>query len=825
MFCNNCGNKLNGNEEFCPNCGKRITKVQEPLKNKKNISKTIIAISIVLILIVVILLLVLNLVKKPNKYGNISKNDTIITIENENRIPKFIDGDFAGIKVESEKDALKALETIKDSLKIKNTSEELKIDYYETSENITYYRFNQMYKDIEVYNNQLIISADRNGKILSLSGYYIPNIDIDTDNKKTQEELEEIIKQDLGENSEIIESKKYIYADNEYQHLVFVISGYSDEKIKEYIIDANTGEIINSSDLFTYATYEFNGNGIDSIQQTVTIEEYYDLGTLKNRYRLVDPDRNIQIVDGRSGGTDLIGVISSGIFSSWTPMVGDLNGINFDYLTGQGDDKEIAEIGITALKQFEEIYDYYYNVLGRKSYDNNGSKIIVNVGVKAKTLSKEKLQNAAWLPLTNQMYIGYWNEKSFVISKDVLAHELTHGVISKTSNFSSSPKKEDKNKAFETGALDESYADILGSLIEGENWEINEKIETLRSLSNPNNYEMPSAKGEKYYFPDGYLNGRTIEEFLKDNNLPDIHSYDEGGVHHNATVVGHAAYLMYSNGAFKSKEEMAKVWYNSLFLLSSYSNFEDCALAVIKTAKNLGLSSETIRIIEEAFMETKMIEDKRIEVTGVVSSGEQTLENVKIEINSLKDKDIKYETTTDEEGNFSIKIASGTYEIKFSKEGFENFTTTITILGDATMRVELAAEKSNNNNKNNELKNMCTTDNCYNFTMYFMEGNSSDQLEENYQTFAVDSGTILEVDYMLDMFNKSFGSNFITSDGESFYMTMGDFEIEFAWYYKDTEIKYDWSKPINEDIEVEMKLFDGFLDNGTIGNIFDMFNK
>ena len=29
MFCQNCGNKLNGNEDFCPNCGNTIPKQQD----------------------------------------------------------------------------------------------------------------------------------------------------------------------------------------------------------------------------------------------------------------------------------------------------------------------------------------------------------------------------------------------------------------------------------------------------------------------------------------------------------------------------------------------------------------------------------------------------------------------------------------------------------------------------------------------------------------------------------------------------------------------------------------------------------------------------
>ena len=38
MFCQNCGNKLNGNEEFCPNCGNIISKQKQTSTIEQKIS-------------------------------------------------------------------------------------------------------------------------------------------------------------------------------------------------------------------------------------------------------------------------------------------------------------------------------------------------------------------------------------------------------------------------------------------------------------------------------------------------------------------------------------------------------------------------------------------------------------------------------------------------------------------------------------------------------------------------------------------------------------------------------------------------------------------
>lgn len=181
------------------------------------------------------------------------------------------------------------------------------------------------------------------------------------------------------------------------------------------------------------------------------------------------------------------------------------------------ENEEFIRSAVTAMANYEHIYDYYLDVLGRNSFDNKGSKIIINLGVNAKMFSGEDLNNASWLPSPfNQMVIGDYEGKSFAASLDVLAHEFTHGVVSYTADFANTPKEEDINKAFESGALNEAYSDILGSLIEGENWTIAENNETLRNAINPESYGNPSVKNGEYYYPDGYLTDDfTLEDFGK----------------------------------------------------------------------------------------------------------------------------------------------------------------------------------------------------------------------------------------------------------------------------------------------------------------------
>jgi len=842
MFCPNCGTNNSNETVLCIKCGTNLKEIQiqsqnqtqqlviqgeQSINNQKNNNnkksnkskRDFLIIIVILILILIGIILVgKNVVDKYLNYGNKSNADILSIVRDENGIAKFIDGTFTDIKVKSEEDAYKALDTLKNELRFNKVKDEFNIESVEKNDGITYYKFHQKYKNIEVYGMNLIISVDKKGKVLGMNGYYVPNINIDINSKKSEDEIKDIVKKDLGNNVEIVQIEKNIYADNEDADLIYIIDAYSDKKVMEYIINATTGEIIDSYESFEYAAYNFNGKSLDDIVN-VTIEEFYDISKLKTRYRLVDPNRNIEIVDASNIGKNLAGITISGIIFDGTPMVGDLDGVNFKYLLNDVENKELAEIGISALKTYEEIYDYYKDVLGRNSYDNKGGKIVVNVGMK---IGEEQFNNAAWLNIAKKFYIGYWNGESFTTVKDVLAHEFTHAVISKTAKFANNSKKNEKEKAFETGALNEGIADILGSLIEGKNWTINEDIEIMRSLSNPIIYGYPKVKGGQYYYPDGYLNeNKTLEQLLIEKKLSSVSDYDGGGKHHNATVPGHAAYLMYTNGAFSSMQQMAKIWYNSLFLMSSYSNFEDCALAVIKTAKNQGLSSNSIRIIEEAFKETKMLEDNRFEISGVVSNGNKKLKDVKIE---LKDQNVNYTFTTDVDGKFSGKIESGTYEITFKKEKYAEYKKTITIHGDTTINVELVKQKKQNNKKDKNILK-CNSGNCHTITIYFLDNSNNTGIKETYETVSVDDGVVLGSDKIVDELNNLFGDGIFEFDGETFKITIAGFTVDCAWYYRGTNEKFDWNKPITEDIEIEMKMFEGNLDNDFFEDLNDFYEN
>ena len=87
--------------------------------------------------------------------------------------------------------------------------------------------------------------------------------------------------------------------------------------------------------------------------------------------------------------------------------------------------------------------------------------------------------NAAWWK--GSLWFGVGKEiNNLAIARDVGGHELTHAVVEHSSNLF---------YADESGALNESFADIFGTMIERENWSVGEKLfndgDVLRSLKNP----------------------------------------------------------------------------------------------------------------------------------------------------------------------------------------------------------------------------------------------------------------------------------------------------------------------------------------------------
>lgn len=213
-------------------------------------------------------------------------------------------------------------------------------------------------------------------------------------------------------------------------------------------------------------------------------------------------------------------------------------------------------------------YDYYRSTFNRNSINGTGGNIISFVNVAESDGSS--MENAFWNG--NAMWYGNGGSafKQLARGLDVGGHEMTHGVIEKTANL----EYQD-----ESGALNESFADIFAAMIDRDDWKIGEDVintgitpnNALRSLEDPHNGVASSHPLWQPKHVNEQYNGTE----------------DNGGVHINSGIVNHAFYRFATNAAV-GKDKAEQVYYKALrdYLVKS-SQFIDSRLAVIQAANDL----------------------------------------------------------------------------------------------------------------------------------------------------------------------------------------------------------------------------------------------
>lgn len=240
---------------------------------------------------------------------------------------------------------------------------------------------------------------------------------------------------------------------------------------------------------------------------------------------------------------------------------------------------------ISAQANVAETYDYYDNVLGLTSFNGKGAPVEVSVRYNPYGPLFGALQpynNAYWDPDAQQFVFGDGSELGSAL--DIVAHEYTHGVVSYAVGNGDSPLS-----GGEPGALNEAYADIMGSLIEGktgpDRWLMGEDSDfpggPLRNLADPT-----SIAGYKANYADRYTG-----------------TSDNGGEHYNSTIFSHAAYLMMTDPATAdiSEATWAKVYYHSLYRLSPGADFSDGRAAVLDTAAQYGFTPAQLQAVTNAY--------------------------------------------------------------------------------------------------------------------------------------------------------------------------------------------------------------------------------
>jgi bacillolysin len=252
---------------------------------------------------------------------------------------------------------------------------------------------------------------------------------------------------------------------------------------------------------------------------------------------------------------------------------------NIDFVKSIND-----KTGVSAQYNSSIAYEYYLKTFNRNSINGKGGNILSIINITED--NGKSMENAFWNG--EAMFYGNGGKAFQPLAKalDVAGHEISHGVIQATANL----EYQD-----EAGALNESFADIFGALIERNNWQIGEDVVnksyfptgTLRDLANPNN-------GGRSINDAGWQPKSVSEQYRG--------SEDNGGVHINSGITSYAFYLFTTNSAV-GKVKAEQVYYRALTkYLTRSSRFLDMRAAVVQAATDLySATSNEVKAANAAF--------------------------------------------------------------------------------------------------------------------------------------------------------------------------------------------------------------------------------
>lgn len=321
--------------------------------------------------------------------------------------------------------------------------------------------------------------------------------------------------------------------------------------IFDYVVDAHTGELV----VELPRSHNASVKALDGLKKMRTIGySENDSGAV-----LHDPDLNLHTYDFGFGNVDA-----------------EARRLPGDYVAGPPVPWDPA--AISAHANAADMLKFLSSVLGRHGIDNMGGPVRSSINCVEQNHTKE-WDNATWF--RKQMMYGQSKVKeglrSWALSKDIVVHELTHGITDYTARI---------EYLGESGALNESYSDIFGVIIANIdqpdvkkwNWLVGEGVfgprTALRDLRKPEKFEQP-AHMDKY------------------QKLPKTENGDWGGVHTNSGIHNKAAYNMLTakdaQGKYLLKpREVAALFYLALSQnLSRTSRFGDSRRGVELAARSL----------------------------------------------------------------------------------------------------------------------------------------------------------------------------------------------------------------------------------------------
>lgn len=356
-------------------------------------------------------------------------------------------------------------------------------------------------------------------------------------------------------------------------------------KSRVLYIDAQSGAVINEYSKIKHADVQGTGTTYYRNTQPITVDSY------NGQYRLKDTGRNIHTLNGTN-----INGINNGVFtgtSEYTSSSTTFNSVS-------------ARPAVEVHWGMGKTYDYYKNIHNRNSFDGNGA-IVRNYYNAGAIMGTDSNAGAIDQPdfIVGMVYgSGEAGFMTPVVGLDVAGHEYSHLVISRSDNG-------DLTYQGESGALNESFADIFGTAIEfytnlSPNWTVGEDVFTpspgyMRSMSAPKSGSAMYGLQQPDTYKGTYWASTTSPA-------------DDGGVHINSGVGNHWFYLLSVGGSGTndinnqynvtgiSIQKAEKIAYRTLNMLTPNAQYIDAYNASRIAAADLyGANSNELKQVGEAW--------------------------------------------------------------------------------------------------------------------------------------------------------------------------------------------------------------------------------
>ncbi|MCM8710183.1 M4 family metallopeptidase [Clostridium sp. SYSU_GA19001] len=511
-------------------------------------------------------------VQNIQKLNNLS-NGKLKLYEKDGQV--FLSGKLSAKQTPGEKSAVNFLDENKKLFGIDNVTNELKtVEVKKDELGHTYVKFMQMINGNKVEGSLINVHFDKNGVIVSVNGKVEKNKSITTlgNNKISESKAVEIAKKQYTYKSlrNTPKAEKLIISKDNKNYEVYKVNiSYMEPTIGNYdvYVETYSGNVIKTENNIRYDG-SVTGSGIDVQGNTKSLNLYQS-------------SAQYQMKDLTNSSTNSI--LTYDCDNSTTSGTLVTNSTNF---FGTEDHKA----SVSAHHYADKVVDFYKNLFNRNSLDNSG------MDIKSFTHYGYYYNNAFWDGY--EMVYGDGDGYLFTYLSgdlDVVGHEMTHGVIDYTA---------DLYYHNQSGALNESMADVFGVLIEtyskynvadGGNWTfdaadwvVGDDIYTpyisgdaLRSLSNPALYYQPDHMSDYEYLPDNEYG-------------------DWGGVHTNSGIPNKAAYLVAQSIGM---EKTARIYYRALVnYMSQYTDFANAKNYLIQSAVDLyGENSAEATAVKNAF--------------------------------------------------------------------------------------------------------------------------------------------------------------------------------------------------------------------------------